>query len=92
MQSGADEKNIRRLTKGRIDIWPTAYYAGIYSAKKMGVIDNIEAIPGVSLMSGALYIAFNKQTDDKVIQQWQGALDKLKSNGVVGAILKKYDK
>jgi len=29
MQSGSDDKNIRRLTKGRVDLWPTAYYAGI---------------------------------------------------------------
>ena len=92
MQSGADEKNLRRLTKGRIDLWPTVYFAGIYSAKKMGLVDKIEVVPGVSLMSGALYIAFNKQTDDKIIKQWQRSLDQLKSEGVVGAIIKKYDK
>jgi len=30
LQSGADEKNIARLLKDRIDVWPTAYYAGVY--------------------------------------------------------------
>jgi len=34
MQSGADEKNINRLIKDRVDVSPTAYYAGIYSARK----------------------------------------------------------
>lgn len=92
MQSGADEKNLKRLIKGRIDVWPTGYYAGVYSSKKMGVLDQIEAIPDVSIMSGHLYIAFNTETDDSVIQQWQSALDQLKSDGVVAAILKKYDR
>jgi len=92
MKSGADEKNIKRLIKGRVDVWPTAYYAGIYSAKKMGVLEQIEAIPNVSIMSGHLYIAFNKETDTQIIHQWQSALDRLKSDGVVGAILKKYDR
>jgi polar amino acid transport system substrate-binding protein len=92
MQSGADEKNLKRLIKGRIDVWPTAYYAGIYSSRKMGILDQVEAIPGVSLMSGHLYIAFNKETDSQIIHQWQSALEKLKSDGVVDAILKMYDR
>jgi len=92
MQSGADEKNLARLVKGRIDVWPTAYYAGIYSSKKMGVLDQVESIPDLSLMTGHLYIAFNKETDDQVIFQWQSALDQLKTDGVVDAILKRYDR
>ena len=92
LQSGSDDKNIRRLTKGRIDAWPTAYYAGIYSAKKMGLLDKIQVVPNVSLMSGFLYIAFNKDTDSKIIHQWQLALDQLKAKGVIGKILKKYDR
>lgn len=92
MQSGSDDKNIRRLTKGRIDVWPTAYYAGIYSAKKMGLLDQIQVVPDVSLMSGFLYIAFNKQTDSNLIHQWQLALDQLKATGAIDRILEKYDR
>lgn len=92
MQSGSDDKNIRRLIKGRVDVWPTVYYAGIYSAKQMGVLDQIEAVPGVTIMSGFLYIAFNKETDDRIIHQWQTALDELKSEGTVDTIMKKYEK
>ena len=92
MQSGADEKNLTRLVKGRIDTWPTAYYAGIYSSKKLGVLDQVEAIPDLTIMSGHLYIAFNKGTDDRIIHQWQSALDELKSDGIVDRILKKYDR
>ncbi|CCQ75259.1 ABC transporter substrate-binding protein [Magnetospira sp. QH-2] len=92
LKSGSDDKNLRRLTKGRVDVWPTAYYAGIYSAKKEGLLDQIEAIPDVSIMSGFLYIAFNKETDSRIIYQWQTALDELKDDGVIDAILKKYDR
>jgi len=38
-----------------------------------------------------LYYAFNKKTDDKIIQQWQKALDKIKLNGVYQKILHKYN-
>lgn len=92
MKSGADEKNLTRLVKGRVDVWPTAYYAGIYSAKKMGLLDQIEAIPNVPIMSGHLYIAFNKETDDLIIHQWQAALDQLKSDGAIKAIFDKYER
>lgn len=92
MQSGSDDKNLKRLLKGRVDVWPTVYYAGVYSAKNMGVLDDVEAIPGVPIMSGFLYIAFNKSTDDRIIHNWQIALDELKSEGVVDAIHKKYDR
>lgn len=92
MKSGADEKNIKRLVRGRIDMWPTAYYAGIYSARKIGVLDQIEVIPNVTILSGNLYIAFNKETDVEIIQQWQSALDQLRKDGVVAAILEKFDR
>ncbi|PCI39418.1 MAG: hypothetical protein COB46_08875 [Rhodospirillaceae bacterium] len=91
LKSGSDDKNLKRLLKGRVDVWPTAYYAGIYSAKRIGIADQIEAIPNVKLMSGDLYLAFNKDTDSHVIHEWQAALDQLKSDGVVEAIHKKYD-
>lgn len=92
LQSGADEKNLQRLIKGRVAVWPTGYYAGIYSAKKLNVLDRIEAVEGVKIMSGHLYIAFNKGTDDALIETWQAALDKLRKDGTVERILQTYDR
>lgn len=91
-QSGADERNLKRLIKGRIDVWPTAYFAGIYSAKKTGVLGQVEAIPNVTILSGHLYIAFNKETDDAIIFKWQSALDQLRSDGVLDKIIARYDR
>jgi polar amino acid transport system substrate-binding protein len=92
LQSGADDKNLKRLLKGRVDSWPTAYYAGIYNARKNGVLDQVEVIKDVSILTGHLYIAFNKETDDQIIHQWQSALDLLKSDGVIDDILNRYDR
>ena len=92
MKSGSDDKNLKRLIKGQIDVWPTAYYAGIYSAKKLDLLDDIEVIPDVTILPVHLYIAFNKETDSQIINKWQSALDHLKSTGVVDAIHNKYDR
>lgn len=92
MQSGSDDKNLKRLIKGRIDVWPTGYYSGIYNAKKIGVIDQIEVVPGVSILSGSLYIAFNKETDTRIINVWQTALDDMRREGFVDQIMKKYER
>lgn len=90
MQSGADKKNLKRLLKGRIDIYPTAHYAGIFIAKEEGVIDQIEMIPNVKLLMGHLYIAFSKDTDDQIIHKWQVGLDTLRSEGTIDEIISRY--
>ncbi len=88
--SGNDDKNIRKLLKGRIDLWPYLKSAGLYNAKKMGKAGEIVVIPNVVLFEGDLYIAFNKKTDDKIIKKWQNALDKLVKNGTIDKIKKRY--
>lgn len=92
MQSGADERNLARLVKGRIDLWPTAYYAGIYSARNMGLLEQVEVVPDVDLMSGDLYIAFHPFTEDSLIATWQSALDDLRQEGTIDLIISQYDR
>ena len=87
---GSDDKNIKKLLKGRIDLWPYVKAAGLYNAKKIGQAGMIVAIPNVTLASGDLYIAFNKKTDDKIIQKWQKAFDKLLKNGIIAKIKARY--
>jgi len=88
--SGSDDKNIKKLLKGRIDLWPYVRAAGLYNAKKIGQAGMIVPIPGVTLAEGDLYIAFNKNTDDKIIQKWQKAFDKLLKNGTIAKIKARY--
>ena len=88
--SGVDEKNIKKLVKGRIDLYPALKSAGLYNAKRLGFAGQIVPIPKVTIFEGDLYIAFNKQTEDAVINQWQKALDELVTDGTVDAIKKRY--
>lgn len=90
LQEGVDEQNIKKLIKGRIDLWPSLKMAGLYQARNMGVEGQIEAIENVVAFSGDLYIVTNKETDDTIIQQWQGIFDKLLKNGVIDKIIQKY--
>lgn len=90
LQSGADEKNIKKLVKGRIDLWPTTYFGGLYNAKNLGYGGMIEAITDFPVFEGHLYLAFNQKTKDSVIKKWQAGMDVLKSNGTLEKIISKY--
>jgi len=90
LQSGADEKNIKKLVKGRIDLWPTTYFGGLYNAKKLGYEGMIEPIVDFPVFEGQLYLAFNAKTKDSVIKKWQIALDSLKLDGTLKKIVSKY--
>jgi len=85
-----DEKNIEKLIKGRIDLWPYVQAAGLYKAKKLGVSNKIEVIPNVILAKGDLYIAFNKNTNPKIIHKWQKAFDELQLSGKIDQIKREY--
>jgi polar amino acid transport system substrate-binding protein len=90
LQSGADEKNIKKLVKGRINLWPTTYFGGLYNAKKLGYEGMIEPITQFPVFEGQLYLAFNSKTKDSVIKRWQSALDHLKLAGRINNIISKY--
>ena len=87
---GSDDKNIKKLLKGRIDLWPYVKVAGLYNAKKIGQAGMIVPIPNVTLAAGDLYIAFNKNTDDKIIKKWQKAFDELLKDGTIAKIKARY--
>ena len=87
---GSDDKNIKKLLKGRIDLWPYVKAAGLYNAKKIGQAGMIVPIPGIILASGDLYIAFNINTSDDIVKRWQKAFDKLTTNGSIRKIKERY--
>jgi len=88
--SGSDDRNIEKLLKGRIDLWPYVKAAGLYNAKKLGKAGEIVPIDNVILAQGYLYIAFNKKTDKNIVKKWQKAFDKLQKNGIIEKIKREY--
>lgn len=102
LENGVKKKNIQyvngknaiklsftKMEKGRIDMFAYNISAALNGAKSEGFdIDKYEVL--YELMKGELYFAFNKQTDDKTIKQWQEALDIVKKDGTYKKIMDKY--
>lgn len=90
IRSGVDEQNIQKLVKGRIDLWLALKKSGLYNAKEMGCGGQITPIENIIVFEGDLYIAFNKDTKDSVINRWQNALDKIRKNRLITKIQARY--
>ncbi|MBF0289906.1 MAG: transporter substrate-binding domain-containing protein [SAR324 cluster bacterium] len=90
LQNGADENNIIKLIKGRIDLWASTYFGGLYSAKSLGHAGMIKPITNIPIFKGQLYLAFNSKTDDTIVNKWQAGLDKVKSNKTFDKIISRY--
>lgn len=102
LEGGVDKSNIQyvkgedainlsfnKMEKNRIDMFAYETNVALSNAKNEGFDPNkYEVI--YTLKQGELYFAFNKETEDKVIQRWQEALDKIKKNGTYQKIMAKY--
>lgn len=81
--------SFKKLQNNRIDMFALNSKVLKYHALTNGINwDNYEIVH--TLKTGDVYLAFNKETDDKLIQTWQNALDKLKENGIYDKIHQKY--
>jgi len=87
---GHDDQNIKKLLRGRIDLWPSSKKPTLYELKQKHLLDKIVPIKNVVLIRGYLYIAFNKNTDKKIINKWKKAFEELKKEGIIEKIKQKY--
>lgn len=88
---GEDAINIsfNKMKKNRIDMFAYNLNVAFANAKIEGFdIDKYEIV--YTLKVGYQYFAFNKNTDDKIIQKWQNALDAIKKDGTYEKIHSKY--
>lgn len=86
----AVHKAIDNLVKGKVDLYSTSninYIMKILDKKNFNAND-YEIIKRYK--KDQLYFAFNKKTDDKLINSMQEALDELKRNGIYDKIKSKY--
>jgi len=81
----------KKLLAGRSDIAISDTDLGTrYNLKLLGVDMNVlERIP-IPIFRSDLYIAASKDITDEEIQEWQSALDTLKTNGEYDRIFQKY--
>ncbi|KGU86468.1 substrate-binding periplasmic protein [Pseudomonas mediterranea] len=82
-----DQDNARKLLNGQIDLWATGDPAGRYLARQEGVND-LKTV--LRFNSAELYLALNKDVSDDVVARLQKALDELRKEGAVDAIMARY--
>lgn len=82
-----DQDNARKLVNGQIDLWATGDPAGRYLARQEGVND-LKTV--LRFNSAELYLALNKNVPDDVVARLQTALDELRKEGAVDAIMARY--
>ncbi|WHS60719.1 ABC transporter substrate-binding protein [Pseudomonas sp. G2-4] len=82
-----DQDNAKKLVNGQIDLWATGDPAGRYLARQEGVND-LKTV--LRFNSAELYLALNKDVPDDVVARLQGALDELRKEGAVDAIMARY--
>jgi len=87
LNSLRDQENVGKLLKGQIDLWATTDPVGPYLAKQEGV----SGLTTVLRFNDAqLFLALNRQTPDEVVRQLQSALDEMKRDGAIEAIVRRY--
>ncbi|WP_434559190.1 ABC transporter substrate-binding protein [Pseudomonas sp. Z5-35] len=82
-----DQDNAKKLVNGQIDLWATGDPAGRYLARQEGVND-LKTV--LRFNSAELYLALNKDVPDEVVARLQKALDELRKEGAVDAIMARY--
>ena len=84
-----DTLNIKKLIKGRIDLWIIGEISGIHKAKAINN-SHKQLVKVIDVKKTEFYIAFSRTTSDQVINKWQKELDRLKENGIYQIIMDKY--
>ncbi|MGB5868284.1 MAG: ABC transporter substrate-binding protein [Arcobacteraceae bacterium] len=80
-----------KLREDKIDLYPIEYDAFMYKLKNMKLENEIVPVQMKDpIYESQLYIAFHKDTDESIIQNWQKALDDMKKDGTYKKILNKY--
>jgi ABC-type amino acid transport substrate-binding protein len=82
-----DNLNALKLKNNRIDLWAVNNNAGKYIANKL----NLEVKKIYSIKDVKLYLIFNKETYDIIIKKLSTSLEKIRKEGYIAKLLKKYD-
>ncbi|WP_163835356.1 substrate-binding periplasmic protein [Spartinivicinus ruber] len=81
-----DVVNVTKLKLKKIDVWATSSLSGPYIAKRQ----NMKLTNVFTFHSNGLWLAMNKQTDDRTISQLNATLKQMQSRGEVQKIINEY--
>jgi len=83
--------SLTKLLENKVDLYPVAYDGFLYKLKKLNLENQIVPVEMKKpIYESKLYIAFNINTDDKIINKWQKSLDDIKNDGTYHKILNRY--
>ncbi|SEN35861.1 polar amino acid transport system substrate-binding protein [Pseudomonas sp. ok272] len=82
-----DQDNAKKLLSGQIDLWATGDPAGRYLARQEGVT-GLKTV--LRFNSAELYLALNRNVPDETVAKLQAALDQMRKDGDVDAIMARY--
>ncbi len=85
-KSVLDDVNLDKLGRDRIDLWAAGNLLGAYRAQKAGI--PIERI--FTFQKSYLWLAFNKNTPDEMIENLNKTLANIKKDGTINRIYCKY--
>ena len=74
---------------GRIDLWISTDQIVFKIANDTGIDPN-EIEETLTVTKAYVYLAFSKDTDDKIVNEWQHTLEAMKKDGTYKKILSQY--
>lgn len=85
------EQNFKKLLADRLDVVVEVDAVGYFTAKQMGILDQITIIPHASYCQGGNYLAFSKKSGhDQLASQFSTALQAFKLTDEYTHILQTY--
>jgi len=79
------------LLRGRISLWASSLLNARVLTERANTDFNLIR-PVYTIKTNGLYIAFHKNTDAKIIKQWQEGYNNIRSNGTLKRISDNYQR
>ncbi len=91
-QDKTNKENIQSIANDKSGLWASDFYSGIYKIRKLGLENKIKPMMyNRPFITTTMNIAFNKDSDEKVIENWTQALKEIVDDGTYAKIMQKYE-
>ncbi|NVJ53232.1 MAG: transporter substrate-binding domain-containing protein [Campylobacteraceae bacterium] len=81
---------LNKLLENKTDLMPTDEVTFIYNLKQKGLDKKVVPVEMEAFFESKLYIAFNKETSDDIINDWKSVFEEIKADGTYDKILERY--